>query len=459
MRRSTTFGTLGVLTALLTPTTLAAQTARERDLETRVQQLEEALLALRLQMQPSTSDPVVADAGASPRSEIAPPAPVKFAPAKPAPPIERASGTQGDETQIKLSGFVRVNMIGSRSDAGEMPVGALGREFYLPQQIPVGRDFASNSLLLSARQTRLAVDVAKALPAGEIKAHVEFDFALAAAPVGAQRATNPYTPTFRRGFVQYGGLLIGQEWTTFQNVSVLPETTDFVGPIEGTVFARQALIQYRLPLSSSLDLLMAVENPETETISAAAPIMGDNDDDRLPDLVARLNARTAFGEFSLAGLARELRVQDEGLAISTFAWGASLAGRVPFGPKKRHDIRFMATYGQGIGRYLGLGFAPDAFRTADRLAPIDNLAGFVAVKLGWTDKLRSTVTYSLQEAEYPDFAPETANMRAESLAGNLFWTPIDKFDLGIEYRRGYRSVLSGAEGRLDRIEFAAKYGF
>lgn len=32
-------------------------------------------------------------------------------------------------------------------------------------------------------------------------------------------------------------------------------------------------------------------------------------------------------------------------------------------------------------------------------------------------------------------------------------------DLGIEYRHGVRQLLNGEEGKLDRVEAAAKYSF
>ena len=176
--------------------------------------------------------------------------------------------------------------------------------------------------------------------------------------VGAQRATNPYTPTFRRGFIEYGNLLVGQEWSTFQNIAVLPETTDFVGPLDGTVFNRQALIRYSIPLRTGLTLQVAVENPETETALPANAALVDTDDDRLPDVVARLNWKSTLGDFALAGIARELRTDTLGSGDTALGWGVSGSGKIPIG--KRHDLRFMATYGQGIGRYLGLGYVPDA---------------------------------------------------------------------------------------------------
>lgn len=372
-----------------------------------------------------------------------------------------ADGFKIGNTTFKIGGHVRVNAAATRYNQGKIAVGGLGKEFYLPQQIPVGGGFASQDFLIHARQTRFVLNTATPVGDAVLKSHLEFDFALSTAPIGAQRATNPYVPTFRRGFLTLGNLLVGQEWTTFQNVAVLPESTDFVGPLEGTVFVRQGMVQYKLGLGAGLDLLLALENPETELIDNTSPVLADTDDDRLPDGVARLVAKTGFGEFSLAGIIRELRANDAGRSDSALGFGVSASGRVPFG--SRHDFRFMATYGEGLGRYLGLGFAPDAVFARSpgaRLERVGNFAGFAALKLGWTAQLRSTFMAGYQSANYHDsLVSPLANKSAWSGAANLFWTPVKNFDVGIEYRRGKRRLVNLQTGDMDRVEAAFKYTY
>lgn len=456
----------GTAAAGLMPAAAAAQSAREKALEARLLQLEQAVSELRGELEAARAEQARTAAAAAERSDQAVAAAVQASAAteKRVAALETAPPRDGfriGSTTVKLGGFVRVNAIASRYSGGEVATGGLGKEFYLPQQIPVGGGYSSQDMLLSARQTRLAVSTSTPVAGTDIKTHVEFDFALAAAPVGAQRATNPYTPTFRRGFIEYGRLLLGQEWSTFQNVAVLPESTDFVGPLEGTVFNRQGQIRYTAPLGGGSTFQLAIENPQTETALPGAAALIDNDHERLPDLVARVNWKAGFGDFSLAGIARELHAEIGGVGDSAFGWGVSGAGRVPIGA--RHDLRFMATYGQGLGRYLGLGYVPDAIYggAAAGLERIDNFAAFAALKLGWSSSLRSTFIGSYQTADYPDTLVITplANKAAWSGAANLFWTPAKGFDVGIEYRHGERELLSGASGALDRIEMAFKYGF
>jgi len=157
-----------------------------------------------------------------------------------------------------------------------------------------------------------------------------------------------------------------------------------------------------------------------------------------------------------------LRVDTLGTGDTAFAWGVSGSGKVPLGA--RSDLRFMATYGQGIGRYLGLGYVPDAIYggpVGNDLRRVDNFAAFAALKLGWSATLRSTFMGSFQDANYPGDVVVSPLFSEKSYGGaaNLFWTPGKGFDLGVEYRHAVRELRGGDTGALDRIEFAIKYGF
>ncbi|WP_439469210.1 DcaP family trimeric outer membrane transporter [Blastomonas fulva] len=454
--------------ALVAPNLAHAQhaktaTAREQALEERLLRLEAEMAALRADLGAARSEQAQTATAASQAAARSEETATKLATleSRPAAPAE---GFRVGGTTFKLGGFVKAVASATRFDDGMLAGGSLGKEFYLPQQIPVGgaatRDFMAN-----ARQTRLFFTSSTPLGGKELKSHIEFDFALATAPAGAQRATNAYTPTLRRAFLTYDRFLVGQEWTTFQNPALLPESTDFVGPLEGTVFVRQMIVQYRQPLGQGLDLLLALENPQTETVTTINPVLSDNDQDRVPDLVAKLVYKKPNLDLHLAGLVRQLSVHDGGAGDDSLGWGLSAGGKFAFGPDGRHDIRLSATYGNGIGRYLGLGYAPDAVfdRTAlgNRLLNVDNIAGFASLKLGWTANLRSTFAAGYQHADYPDgiAIPGLANVSAYSVAANLFWSPVKNLDIGIEVRHAGREVASGLKGQMDRFEMAAKYTF
>ena len=125
----------------------------------------------------------------------------------------------------------------------------------------------------------------------------------------------------------------------------------------------------------------------------------------------------------------------------------SLSGKFNFG---KDDIRWMALYGN-LGRYVGLNFATDAVLDANgNLDSLDGYAGFIAYRHMWTDKLRSTFTYSLQEYDNESILGNSAaNKSSSSWNVNLFYSPFPKLDIGAEYRQATAERENG-DGRRPR---------
>ncbi len=462
----------GVAIAALAPCAAHAQSAREKQLETRVEQLESDVAALREELRIEREERAKANQRIDQADTTATTTATRVAAleARPAPvpmpePAKPADGFKVGGTTFKMSGYIKTVAMFSRWDDGDVATGSLGRDFYLPQAIPIGGVRESTDNDYSAKQTRLGFSFDSS-PAGHtLKGYIEADFQTAPGTQGSERTTNGYDLALRRAYVQYDNLTVGQEWSTFQNVVALPESTDFVGATEGTVFVRQPLIRYTKKLSPQTSLQVAIENADTASTTLGTTALVDNDDSHLPDLVARLNYSGGLGDFTLAGVVRQLAVDNGTVSDRAAGWGVSLAGKVPLGTGKVSDLRFMATYGSGIGRYVGLNFAPDAILDAGAgtLETPNVFAAFGAVRLGIAPSVRVNLIGSYQNVDYPGGLPTPAlaglNQQAWSGAGNIFWSPAKGFDLGMEYRHGNRKLVSGAQGQLDRLEFAAKYSF
>lgn len=421
----------------------AQSTSREADLEARLRQLEASVATLRSELAAART------------------APQTIAPA-PAPATAPADGFKVGNTTFKMGGYIKTVATFSDFSSGEVAANALGRDFYLPGQIPVGAGRGSQVFDFSAKQTRLWTNLSSEVAGHTLKGYLEGDFQTTAG-AGSERTTNGYNFALRRGYVQFDNLTIGQDWTTFQYTGALPESTDFVGTTEGTVFARQPLIRYSHKISPKATWHFAAENSETASAGTTGPALTENDDDRIPDFTTRFQYNGAMGEISLAGLVRQISVNNGVTSDSNSAWGISVGGKVPFGEGKKSDFRFMATYGSGIGRYVGLNMVPDAIYSGGVLHNVDNFAALGAVKFALTPTTRANIMVSYQEAEYPNSflvgAFNAYNKSSASIAGNIFWSPVRGLDLGVEYRHGERELISGVNGTLDRVEFAAKYSF
>lgn len=466
-RKSPGVSLLLAATALMTPATAFAQASpREAELEARLAKLEAEMQQLRADLASARTEQAETAAvaqQAAAKSDAAATQVAAMQPQSAAP--ASGDGFRSGATTIKLGGFIKLTAANSRFSDGEVATNSLGRDFYLPQSIPTGGGPASRVQDFSAKQSRFWLNLATDVAGHAVKGYLETDFQTSPGTQGSQRTTNGYNLTLRRAYLQVDRFTFGQDWSTFQYVGALPESTDFVGATEGTVFVRQPLIRYSAPLGADLTLHASIENAEAATAALGAPALIENGDDSIPDFAARLAYAGKGGELSLAGLAREVRIDNAGVSAKRFGWGASAGGKLYLTADKANDLRFMATYGRNIGRYVGLNFAPDAIfdpATGD-LADVRLFAALAAARVALTPEIRMNLMGSYQTVDYDGALPVAAlagfNDRAWSLAANIFWTPVRNIDLGFEYRRGTRELVSGAKGQLDRFEFAAKYSF
>jgi hypothetical protein len=380
---------------------------------------------------------------------------VPAVPATAPPPVAPADGFRVGAHTVRLGGVIKLDAAASRYGDGDPANGDALREFYLPGSIPVGGTGENTETDFNARQTRLWFTTEGLVAGRKIGSRVEMDFQVLPG-AGDQRTTSPANLSLRRAYVTIDNWLLGQEWSNFQNIGALPETADYIGPSEGTVFSRQAQIRYtRGPFSVS------VENPET-TISpftAGARIVAD--DNAVPDVTARYVQAGPWGDIVLAGLVRQLRYEAPTLDIdsATLGWGVSASGKIRIGT--RDDLRFMMTGGEGIGRYVGLNFANDAVLDAGGdLEAIPLLAGFAAYRHIWTPGWRSNLIWSAQNVDNDTALTGLAvNRSAQSLRANLIWTPVAGLDVGAELMFGERQLESGASGDMSRLSMFAKFGF
>jgi hypothetical protein len=457
----------GAAVLAMMPGQAFAETAREKALAARLEQLEAAVQGLRTELDAARAQQATTQARAQAAADQVRATETRLAAveAKPAPaPAVVPDGFKSGATTIRIGGFLKTVASFSRFDDGALAGSSLGRDFYLPQQIPTG-GAANRYQDFAAKQTRLWLNLSTDVAGHTAKGYVETDFQVATGTQGSERTTNGYDLGLRRAYVQFDDWLVGQDWSTFQYVGALPESADYIGVTEGTVFVRQPLVRYTKTLSPGTLLMVSAESPESATGSPGAATLVENDTDKLPDAAIRLQHAAAFGELSLAGMVRELSVTNATFRDKTVGWGASAAGKIPFGEGKRSDIRFMATYGQGLGRYVGLNFAPDAITdpAAGKLRAVKIFAAFAALHCGVTPAVRVNLMGAYQKVDYPgalsavSFA--TFNDSAWSVAGNLFWAPIKGIDVGAEYRHGERELVSGTKGQLDRLEFFGKYSF
>jgi len=366
-----------------------------------------------------------------------------------------ALAQDGPTTTYKFGGYAKFDaMFTDYSDA--TPDGnSLMRQFYYAPQIPVGDGSANDDITadFQARETRINFRADTTTPGGDsITAFIEMDFFIHSD--GNEVVSNSYSPRLRHAFIKYNKWTFGQTWSTFQDVGALPEALDFVGPAESTTFIRQAMVRY-----TTGNLELAVENPEAFVAGAGDVERGRS---TMPDLIGRYTFKLGDkGSYvKVAGLYRSIKVGDiAGSQRDETGYGVSVSSKLMFG--NGADLRAMVTYGDGVGRYIGLGFVRDGYLDANNsIATAEALAYFVALRLPLGNKWRTNLMYGNTTIDYDNnAAAATLNDSGMSFHANLIYNILPKLDVGAEIIYGERELVNGTDGDFTRFQFSAKYAF
>jgi hypothetical protein len=355
-------------------------------------------------------------------------------------------------TTYKFGGYVKFDALFSDYSDATPDGNALMRQFYYAPQIPIGDGTGSSDMTADfhARESRLNFRADTTTAGGDkITAYVEMDFLTHGD--GNEVVSNSYSPRLRHAFIKYNKWTFGQTWSTFMDVSVLPEALDFVGPAESTTFIRQAQVRY-----TSGNLELAAENPQTFVAG------GTRDLSTVPDLVARYTFKMNGGSYvRVAGLMRSMKVGPTGGSqVDETGIGVSASAKFKFG--NGGDLRAMVTAGDGIGRYVGLGFVLDGYidGTTGNIETAETLAWFVSYRHLWNKKWRSNIMYGTTSVDYTDdLQAATFNDNASSIHVNLIHSVLPKLDVGAEFIFGEREVVNGTDGDFTRFQVSAKYAF
>jgi len=379
--------------------------------------------------------------------------------------IALSHATKADDTWFRYGGYVQLDALMTSYSDGK-PASPLIEDFLVPSLIPVepstGGSDSYQSTNMHAKSSRFWLGTETDTEAGRIRSHIELDFLLG--NQGNERVSNSFAARIRHAFVEWEyapgkALMAGQNWSTFFDVGALPDLLDFVGPI-GTEFGRQPQLRW-----TSGGLQLALENPSTRfNIEGGGTRLDDSE--VMPDVIARYNGKTGDLRWTVAGIVRQLDYEArEGAAEadsdSTLGYGARITGKWQLGAD---DLRFTASYGDALGRYLGLHAFNDGYIDANGdIETIESLGLALAYRHSWSPAWRSTFSVSLSEASNPsvdEFLGAGSLAKAyRSAHANLWYTPAPGLQLGGELIYGYKELEDGRDGELNRLQLAVKYVF
>ncbi len=379
----------------------------------------------------------------------------------------------GSETSLRIYGFAEVNAV------KEFKGDNSGNDYSTAiQYVPINGSTSRNGVsYLTARTSRFGLEASTPTAYGPLGIKIEGDFnneprtgnsavSGTAGNIYTQAWSNSYGFRLRQAYGQFGGLLVGQTWSTFMDVDNSPETVDFNGPT-GSTFIRQPQIRYAYPTKDIGTFTVALENSVSYMLdnTGSAVTQGFS---KAPDLIGRWDKSFDWGSMSVRGVSHELRVNDgAGFEVSKRGYGLGSTAFLKMRDAK--DFLSVAlTYGEGIGRYFN-GIEGAAFDGSNVL--LEKVLGLVVgYQYKASDTFRANFVWGAQrnyDNEYTAFARANGldsgqygiNRNIYQAHVGFIYNPIKNVDFGAEYIFGQRETLAGEKGDLSRLNLSAKYYF
>lgn len=360
---------------------------------------------------------------------------------------------------------------------------------FLPSAIPVqGQAYYGTGARANLQGNGSAVRLSAYSPVeSTIAATAYADFVLDNASLATSGDSDAIGFTVRRVAAKMNGFTIGVDDSAFGDPSAVPETIDLAGPnARLTVFdaglsGGQGLISYDF-LSRAPDGFKVVGSIEQSIPELSFTTATESRFAHIPDFV--IAPQYVVGDYIEGRFVERWHLQSAtvlrsfGLETpnatdqSLFGWGTALSGafRYRLNPDlSAYDrVMFSVACGTGISHYIvDLNGASDtgdaAVSATGDLEALPVLAWYCGFTHNWTDKLRSTITYSHVELDSvvpraPSLSPyKSGDYVALNLINHIRVEDSAKpgarknVYLGAEYLYGFKETLDGATGDAHRI--------
>lgn len=364
------------------------------------------------------------------------------------PVVETKKSTVLSDTDIKFYGIVRMDGALDFKDTA-------ATQFVSNQTPSVNQTPAGNRSAFTLTATRLGMDLAKNVNGTDVKGKVEMDFWDGLEGNGKLR--------IRHAYLDFNNWLIGQTASNMANIETNTESVDYT-LFMGYAWTRNPQVRYNFNLAPAHNLKVAAEYVDSRTseLPALTAKYVYNEDDLTLVAQGFLNEKRAT-----------LAVDGSEKDIDKMAWGVGAGFKYKLSPVNsvqghiysvKGDQKFVSYTAQSAGVINGYASAGDFSVNADQDDLHQNEVNTYV--LGYSHKLsdqwRTNLVASLLDYDdstaYAKNNPST-NKRVSDLAANIFYTPVQSVDVGLEYHNGKREQFDGKEFDISRLNFVTTYKF
>lgn len=337
--------------------------------------------------------------------------------------------------------------------------GAVDNIDFVPYDIPMSKSYASDQrVMMDASTSRLYLKaVVNSDLLGRVVVFSDMDFR------GGEEFS--YLPRLRSAYVQFKGLTIGRDVSTFCDLEAAPTTIDFQGP-NAYNFTFNEMIRYEYHARSGFSFGIAAERP---VVNAT---YGDNFSaimQRVPDGIAYLQykfGRERISHLRISGVIRDMYLHNNltGENTTQLGWGVQFSGHL--GITRWVDLYMNGTYGQGITPYIqDLTGSPYDFT----YNPENPTQLQTPSMWGWQAAAQVNIMpnrfwvaggYSEVGLDKSDgYISEKQYKKGSYLFANAFYKLTPNLTFALEYLHGTRRDASDILNSANRLSIMAQYNF
>lgn len=314
-------------------------------------------------------------------------------------------------------------------------------------------DSVTGHTQFDASHSRLGVKTVSETDQGNIVSVIEGDFNTAG-------GTGPFR--LRHAYLQWNGIMAGQNWTNFGGFLGTMPTLDHLGQVGQGVILRQPQLRYS---TGGVSIALEQGGGWRGAVSGSAdPATTPVSKESLPDLTLRYQGGLGDATVGTSAVIRQLEYYDQGTSDeeSGFGWGINLEALVPL--TDILTVRGAFTFGDGMGGYQYLNPAAPAYvDSSGDVETIESMGGTLGISgalgVGTVNLGYGISTADIDDAVAAGAVTSASNETFESIYINYMWSPVKNVRYGVEAGLHSRETQSGDEGDVVRLQAQLMYSF
>ena len=126
-------------------------------------------------------------------------------------------------------------------------------------------------------------------------------------------------------------------------------------------------------------------------------------------------------------------------------------------------MKWQLIYGEGIARYINdlntVGGLDGVFDPEGKIQTLPVVAGYISLQHWWSENTRSSFLVSGVWIDNHSFQPGNSYYKTERVSGNITYSPVPRFDVGMEVIWGRRTNEDRQSGDAIQTQVMAKFRF